>query len=164
MSLSFFSRRMSVALLAGVERQGRGSVGCAGAEVGLSCSIPFGPSTVCGTHPFSVLQPTSIRGQALEKEVQSLVQKGALELAPLPSPSFYNWIFVVMKASGSWRPVIDLSILNLRVCKTPFKMETLQSVHLSVWSGDWMVSIYLKDAYLQVPVHPDNCKYLRFWL
>ena len=67
-----------------------------------------------------------------------------------------------MKASGSWRPVIDLSLLNLKVLKTPFKMETLQSVLLSVRRGDWMVSINLKDAYLQVPMHPESRKYLRF--
>ena len=51
-----------------------------------------------------------------------------------------------------------LSMLNLRVRKTPFKMETLQSVR----SRDWMVSIDLKDAYLQIPIHPDSRKYLRF--
>ena len=71
-------------------------------------------------------------------------------------------MFVVMKASGSWRPVIDLLLLNLKVLKTPFKMETLQSVLLSVRRGDWMVSIDLKDAYLQVPMHPESRKYLRF--
>ena len=67
-----------------------------------------------------------------------------------------------MKASGSWRPVIDLSLLNLRVLKTSFKMETLQSVLLSVRAGDWMVSLDLKDAYLQVPMHPESRKFLRF--
>ena len=41
-------------------------------------------------------------------------------------------------------------------------METLQSVLLSVRAGDWMVSLDLKDAYLQVPMHPDSCKLLRF--
>ena len=50
--------------------------------------------------PFPSYCPTSIRGKALEKEVQSLVEKGAVELAPLPSPGFYSRIFVVMKASG----------------------------------------------------------------
>ena len=105
--------------------------------------------------PFPSYNPTSIRGKALEKEVQSLVQKGAVELAPLPSLDFYSRVFVVMKASGSCRPVIDLSTLNLRVCKTPLKMETLQPVLLSVRSRDWMISIDLKDAYLQVPIHPD---------
>ena len=67
-----------------------------------------------------------------------------------------------MKASGSWRPVIDLSLLNLKVQKTSFKMETLQSVLLSVQRGDWMVSLDLKDTYLQVPMHPESHKFLRF--
>ena len=92
----------------------------------------------------------------------SLVKKGAVELAPLPSPGFYSQLFVVMKASGSLRPVIDPSLLNLKVLKTPFKMETLQSVFLSVQRGDWMVTLDLKDAYLQVPIHLDSRKCLRF--
>ena len=94
--------------------------------------------------------------------VSSGFVKGAIELALLPSAGFYSRLFVVLKASGSWRPVIDLSTLNLRVLKTPFKVETLQSVLLSVRSGDWMVSLDLRDAYLQVPIHPDSRRYLRF--
>ena len=62
MSLSSFCGRMCVAPLAGVERQGCGSVGGGDAEVGVSCSRPVGPSTVCGTHPFSVLQPQFHQG------------------------------------------------------------------------------------------------------
>ena len=112
--------------------------------------------------PFSAYCPNSIRGKALEQEVESLLQKGAIELAPLPSLGYYSCLFVVMKASGSWRPVIDLSLLNLRVLKTPLKMETIQSTLLSVRRGDWMVSIDLKDSYLQVPIHPDSRMYLRF--
>ena len=55
-----------------------------------------------------------------------------------------------MKASGAWRPVVDLSTLNLWIQQTSFRMETLQSVLLSVRPGDWWVSLDLKDAYLQV--------------
>ena len=126
--------------------------------------IPFrrAPTLSGEPIPFSAYCPNSIRGKALEQEVESLLQKGAIELAPLPSLGYYSRLFVVMKASGSWRPVIDLSLLNLRVLKTPFKMETIQSTLLSVRRGDWMVSIGLKDAYLQVPIHPDSRKYLRF--
>ena len=62
--------------------------------------------------PYPFYGPSSIRGKALDAEVLSLVEKGAVELAPLPSPGFYSQLFVVMKASGSWRPVIDLSSLN----------------------------------------------------
>ena len=39
--------------------------------------------------------PSSIKGKALDAEVLSLVEKGAVELAPLPSPGFYNRLFVV---------------------------------------------------------------------
>ena len=112
--------------------------------------------------PYPAYSPSSIRGKALEEEVLSLLEKGAIELAPLPSPGYYSRLFVVMKASGSWRPVIDLSLLNLKIQKTSFKMETLQSVLLSVRAGDWMVSLDLKAAYLQVPMHPESRKFLRF--
>ena len=43
-------------------------------------------------------------------------------------------------------------------------METAQSVLQSIHSGDWMISLDLQDAYLQVPVHPESRKYLRFCL
>ena len=126
--------------------------------------IPFrwAPTLSRDPIPLPVYAPNSIRGKALEGEVQALLNKGAIELAPLPSPGFYNRLFVVMKASGAWRLVIDLSTLNLRIQQTSFKMETLQSVLLSVRPGDWMVSLDLKDAYLQVPMHPDSRKFLRF--
>ena len=43
-----------------------------------------------------------------------------------------------------------------------FQMETIQSVLLSVCLGDWMASIDLRKAYLQVPVHPESRPFLRF--
>ena len=91
-----------------------------------------------------------------------LVAKGAVELASLPSPGFYSRLFVVWKTSGSWRPVIDFSHLNRFVDVSPFQMETIQSVLLSVRQGDWMASIDLKEAYLQAPVHPASRHFLRF--
>ena len=106
--------------------------------------------------------PTSVKGAALEEVTLDLVAKGAVELAPLPSPGFYSRLFVVWKTSGSWRPVIDLSHLSRFVDVSPFQMETIQSVLLSVRQGDWMASIDLKEAYLQVPVHPASRHFLRF--
>ena len=126
--------------------------------------IPFrrAPTLSRDPIPLPAYAPKSIRGKALEWEVQALLNKGAIELVPLPSSGFYSRLFVVMKASGAWRPVIDLSTLNLRVQQTSFKMETLQSVLVSVRPGDWMESLDLKDAYLQVSMHPDSRKFLRF--
>ena len=63
---------------------------------------------------------------------------------------------------GGWRPVIDLSHLNEFVWQTPFKMETVASVLLSVREGDFLASIDLKDVYFQIPVHQSLRKLLRF--
>ena len=63
---------------------------------------------------------------------------------------------------GGWRPVIDLSHLNDFVQLTPFKMETVASVLLSVREGDFLASLDLKDAYFQIPIHGSSRKLLRF--
>ena len=56
-------RRLSVAPLAGVERQGRGSLGSGGLAVGISHSLPSGSHLIQGTHPFSSLLPQFHQGQ-----------------------------------------------------------------------------------------------------
>ena len=112
--------------------------------------------------PMPSYNPLSTRGVALGEVTQALIAKGAVELAPLPSPGYYSRLFLMWKTSGSWRLVIDLSTLNLYVDVSHFRMETIQSVLLSVRQGDWMASIDLKEAYLQVPVHPESRPFLRF--
>ena len=95
--------------------------------------IPFSRPTPLSERPIllSSYDPKSIKGQALKSEITSLLDKGAIEPAP-PSPGYYSRMFVVMKASGAWRPIIDLSLLNKSVVGTKFKMETVQSVLASV--------------------------------
>ena len=89
---------------------------------------------------FSSYSPTSIKGKALEQELNALVIKGAVEQAPLPSKGYYSLMFVVSKASGGWRPVIDLSHLNKYVLKTQFKMGTTRSVLFSIHENDDVLS------------------------
>ena len=112
--------------------------------------------------PMPSYAPTSIKGAALEGVTLALIAKGAVELAPLPSPGFCSRLFVVWKTSRSWRPVIDLSLLNRFVDVPHFRMETIQSVLLSAQQRDWMASINLREVYLQVPVHPESRRFLRF--
>ena len=76
-----------------------------------------------------------------------MVMKEALEIVTDPDPGFYSRLFLVEKASGGWRPVIDLSPLNEFVRQTPFKMETAAPVLLSVREGDFLASVDLKDVY-----------------
>ena len=99
--------------------------------------------------PMPSYAPTSIKGAALEVVTLALIAKGAVEPAPLPSPGFYSRLFVVWKTSGS-----STCLLNRFVDFSHFRMETIQSVLLSVRQGDWM-------AY-QVPVHPESRCFLRF--
>ena len=91
-----------------------------------------------------------------------MLAKGALEIVPDPGPGFYSCLFLVEKATGGWRPVIDLSTLNTFIRQTPFKMETVAAVLNAVQENDLLASLDLKDAYFQVPVHPSSRKFLRF--
>ena len=72
---------------------------------------------------FPTYRAGSPRAQALRQEVEAMLAKGALEIARDPGPGFYSRLFLVEKATGGWRPVIDLSHLNDFVQLTPFKME-----------------------------------------
>ena len=60
-------------------------------------------------------------------------------------------------ASGH-RPLPSLRFVDV----SHFQLETIQSVLLSVRQGDWMASIDLKEAYLQVPVRPAYRHFFRF--
>ncbi|XP_070196639.1 uncharacterized protein [Littorina saxatilis] len=99
----------------------------------------------------------------LRSEIDSLVQKGAVEkVLDHSSPGFYGRLFAVPKASGAWRPVLDLSFLNTFLREIRFKMETPASVRDSLRPGDWATSIDLTDAYFHILMHPADRKWLRF--
>ena len=121
--------------------------------------IPFDRLPPLSERPLSLpaYSPQSIRGVALTQELQDLLRKGAVEPAP-QSPGFYSRLFLVQKASGSWRPIIDLSALNDYITSAHFHMEIPRSVLNSIRPGDWMISLDLQDAYLQVPVHHDSLR------
>ena len=120
--------------------------------------------------PLLVSPPPSLRppssadaAEALQQEILSLLQKGAVEiLSPPVSPGFYGRLFCVPKASGGWRPVLDLSALNVFLQEVHFRMETPQSIRESIQPGDWAASIDLSDAYFHLLVHPRDRRYLRF--
>ena len=155
MSLAHQSRRLSVPPLVHLKGQGCGSLGG-----GSVVEQIFNPLRITSTPSLGFQFPSTVT-PPLQGEISALIKKGAVELAP-PSPWFYSHVFEVMKASGLWRPIIGLSILNKFVCQSRFKMETNRSVLNAIQRDDKMFSIDLKDAYFQVPVHPESRKYLRF--
>ena len=90
---------------------------------------------------------------ALQEEVSSLLEKEAIVEVVDQDPGFYNRLFLVAKASGEWRPVLDVSSLNKWVKKTKFSMESSRTVLSAIRQGDWMISIDMKDAFFHIPVH-----------
>ena len=119
--------------------------------------IPFSqPPPLTGT-PLVFPVPTDpVRREVIQKEVDSLFSKGAVELADSSTPGFYSRLFTVPKKGGTWRPVLDLSVLNSWIPKVPFKMETVSSIRLAIRPGDWATSIDLSDAYFHVLIHPSS--------
>ncbi|XP_067659472.1 uncharacterized protein [Haliotis asinina] len=104
------------------------------------------------------------RAEVLRAEVQSLLDKAAIEMVPKgqQEDGFYSTYFLVTKKDGGFRPILNLKGLNKFIEVPSFRMETLRSVISSVETGDWLTSIDLKDAYLHVPIHSEFKKYLRF--
>ena len=66
------------------------------------------------------------------------------------------------KARGTWRPIIDLSVLNTHIQCPSFKMETNGSLLKAIQKGQWLTILDLKDAYFHIPIHPSYRQYLRF--
>ena len=78
------------------------------------------------------------------------------------SLGFFNRLFLVPKPNNKWRPILDLSKLNLFLKVEKFKMETLETIRTSLQSGEWVTSIDFKDAYFHIPIEEQSRKYLRF--
>ena len=104
--------------------------------------------------------PEEILG--IRKQITLMLQKNAITEVPPNSPGFYSNVFLVRKASGGWRPVIDLKGLNAYIHAPHFRMFTTSSVLRSVRKGDYAFKIDLQDAYFHVPIHLSSRKYLRF--
>ena len=98
----------------------------------LGCVIPFHSIPPRSGSPFALdsYSPQSVKGRALEEEIQALRCKGVVEPAS-PSLGFYSRMCVVTKASGGWRPIIDLSTLNLSVVKTQFNKHSLNDLYIA---------------------------------
>ena len=98
---------------------------------------------------------------AAPTEIPVLRNKGVIEPAPL-TPGFYSRLFLVLKATGEWRPIIDLSSLNVFVHCPSFTMEMPRSILGALHQGQWLTSLDLKDAYFLIGIDPADRRYLRF--
>ena len=93
--------------------------------------------------------------EALHQLIDKLVQNQK-------SLGFFNQLFLVPKPNNRWRPILDLSKLNLFLKVEKFKMETPETIRSSLQQGEWVTSIDFQDAYFHIPIQEQSRKYLRF--
>ena len=71
---------------------------------------------------------------AMETGLRKMLEKRAIKIVDplLDGPGFYSSLFLVEKRSGGWRPILNLKELNVAVTPPSVKMDTLQSVLVSL--------------------------------
>ena len=84
--------------------------------------------------------------------MEDLLQKGAIVLTPLDQvrSGYYSIYLLVPQKDCGLRPILNLKYFNLNVCKTSFKMKTLQSIVAVMRLQQVMASMDLKDVYFHV--------------
>ena len=103
------------------------------------------------------------RNSYLLEALHQLMDKNAVELVHnQTSLGFFNRLFLVPKPNYKWRPILDLSKLNLFLKVEKFKMETPETIRTSLQQGEWVTSVDFKDAYFHIPIQEQSRKYLRF--
>ena len=104
-----------------------------------------------------------LRNKNLNEALQSLGRKQAIERVSVQSSlGFYSQLFLVPKPNKKWRPILDLSQLNLYLALATFKMETPETIRLYLQQGEWVTSLDFSDAYFHIPINQRSRKYLRF--
>ena len=103
------------------------------------------------------------RNLDLLEALHQLVSKNTVELVQnKKSLGFFNRLFLVPKPNNKWRPILDLSKLNLFLKTEKFKMETPETIRTSLQQGEWISSIDFKDTFFHIPIQEQSRKYLRF--
>ena len=93
----------------------------------------------------------------LDEELGKLAAKQAIERVSDPAEAcFISPMFLVSKSDGSWRPARHQPKPTHYI--ELFKMESIQTAKGLLHKGDFMVKLYLKDAYLSVPLFPPTQK------
>ena len=96
-----------------------------------------------------------------DKEVQTLLQKKAIEFVPYSDLCFVSGLFVIPKRSGGYRPIVNMKSLNKFIEYQHFKMEGIHVLKDIIRPLDFFTKIDLTDAYLTVPNFTEHKKFLQ---
>ncbi|KAM7182065.1 uncharacterized protein RBU57_000616 [Macrochelys suwanniensis] len=102
--------------------------------------------------------------QLLIQEVQALLALGAVEEVPqeFRGKGFYSRYFLVPKAKGGLRPILDLRNLNKYIVNLKFCMVSLATIIPSLDPGHWYAALDMKDAYFHISIALPHRRFLRF--
>ena len=87
----------------------------------------------------------------IQKEVDELLAKGAIETAS-GDTGFYSNMIVVPKHTGGLWPILNLKWFNHYLHIHSFKIPTIRRMWQLIQCGDYTFSIDLQDAYLHIPI------------
>ena len=109
-----------------------------------------------------VTDPDS-RQWLLESELPRLLRLGAIARINPSQVTHSSPAFIVTRRhSGRKRLVNDLRLINRYVAIPKVRFESLRNVANLIRSSDHFISFDISDAYLHLPVHPDNRRHLAF--
>ena len=101
-----------------------------------------------------------VKNRFLKEILLNLMSKLVVEQLVVSSVAFYNRLFLAPKPNRKWRATLDLSQLNLYLSTNTFKMETPETIRLSLQTGEWVTSLDFSDAYFHIPINQRSQKYL----
>lgn len=100
--------------------------------------------------------------QDMSKNISKLSDMGAISACQPCSGQFLSPIFLVPKADGSQRFILNLKRLNTFTKVDHFKMEDRTLALKLLRPGCFMATVDLLDAYFMVPIAKSCRKFLRF--
>ena len=129
-------------------------------------TLPFKERPLLCRFPLIVSKYANpLKNKSLSEALSSLIQKQAVERVVVKSSlAFYNRLFLVPKPNRKWRPILDLSKLNLFLKTGTFKMETPETIRLSLQRGEWVTLMDFSDVYFHITIAQRSRKYPRFHL
>ncbi|XP_044586107.1 uncharacterized protein LOC123266143 [Cotesia glomerata] len=96
------------------------------------------------------------------KEIEKLLQMGAIKKVKAAEDQFLSPFFLVPKPDGSKRFILNLKCLNQFILTHHFKIEDLRVALKLIYPDYFLCNLDLKDAYFLVKIGPNTRSYLRF--
>ncbi|CAL4089358.1 unnamed protein product, partial [Meganyctiphanes norvegica] len=106
--------------------------------------------------------PSKCNLPAIRLLLPDLLSRGIIRKITTPQPLFFSRLFVVINKDKSFRPILDLSILNKLLVIPSFKMETVSKISVGIVDSLWGCTLDLTSAYFHVPMGWTFQKFLAF--